>query len=162
ESPMRRLLALAALATPIALGAQTPVVPQPATTLPLEHAPQPTSADITAADLMTRLYIFADDSMQGREAGTIGNVKGTDYIASEVKRIGLVPAGDNGTYFQTIPFKTRSTDPTSTLTVAGSPMALGTEWTGSGVSMSQANMPVVYGGALSKETVANPPANIDG
>src|SRR6185437_3112970 len=119
ESPMRRLLALAALATPIALGAQTPVVPQPATTLPLKHAPQPTSADITAADLMTRLYIFADDSMQGREAGTIGNFKGTDYIASEARRIGLVPAGDNGTYFQTIPFKTRALKDNPTFAVNG-------------------------------------------
>src|SRR5690242_8661733 len=84
--------------------AHSAVVPQPATKLPLKHAPHPTTAAITPADLMTRLYIFADDSMQGREAGTIGNVKGTDYIASEVKRLGLVPAGDSGGYFQTLPF----------------------------------------------------------
>ena len=38
----------------------------------LKHSARPTSADITAADLMTRLYVFADDSMQGREAGTPG------------------------------------------------------------------------------------------
>ena len=55
--------------------------------------PRPTTAAITARDLMTRLYIFADDSMQGREAGTPGNVKGTDYIAAEIRRLGLVPAG---------------------------------------------------------------------
>ncbi|MGH7627081.1 MAG: hypothetical protein ACREOJ_17420, partial [Gemmatimonadaceae bacterium] len=70
------------------------------------HAPQPTTADITPADLRTRLYIFSDDSMLGREAGTLGNVKGTTYIASEIQKMGLVPAGDNGTYFQTIPLKT--------------------------------------------------------
>src|SRR5215208_7666586 len=66
-------------------------------------SPSGTSAALTAADLRTRLYIFADDSMMGREAGTQGNVKGTDYIARELRRIGLEPAGDNGTYFQTIP-----------------------------------------------------------
>ena len=33
---------------------------------PEKHAPQPTSQAITPGDLMTRLYIFADDSMQGR------------------------------------------------------------------------------------------------
>src|SRR5213079_2094692 len=70
---------------------------------PRTHRPAPTVPAITPGDLMTRLYIFADDSMQGREAGTIGNVKGTDYIADEIKRAGLVPAGDGGTYFQTIP-----------------------------------------------------------
>jgi len=62
--------------------------------LPFKHAPEKTTADITAKDLMTRLYIFADDSMKGREAGTIGNVKGTDYIAAEAKRMGLKPAGE--------------------------------------------------------------------
>src|SRR5689334_10691759 len=76
---------LAAQATSQSVQHATEIVPAPATTLPLKHAPQPTTPAITAADLMTRLYIFADDSMQGREAGTIGNVKGTDYIASEVK-----------------------------------------------------------------------------
>jgi hypothetical protein len=40
--------------------------------------------------------------MMGREAGTIGNYKATAYIAAEVKRLGLEPAGDNGTYFQNI------------------------------------------------------------
>jgi hypothetical protein len=36
------------------------VVPVPATPLPRTHEAQPTVADITAQDLMTRLYIFAD------------------------------------------------------------------------------------------------------
>ena len=42
---------------------------------PLKHRPKPTSPEISPADLMTRLYIFADDSMLGREAGTEGNVR---------------------------------------------------------------------------------------
>src|SRR6476661_4044666 len=67
------------------------------------HRPTPTVGAITAADAMTRLYIFADDSMLGREAGTLGNVKGTDYIAGEMQRMGLEPGGENGTYFQTVP-----------------------------------------------------------
>src|SRR6266567_8338870 len=93
----------------VALIAAAPLAAQTAT-LPLTHKPQPTRAEITAADLMTRLYIFADDSMLGREAGMPGNVKGTNYIAGEIKRLGLVPAGDSGTYFQTIPLKTRELD----------------------------------------------------
>jgi hypothetical protein len=71
--------------------------------LPLKHAPQPTAPAITAADLMTRLYVFADDSMMGREVGTPYNLKGTAYIEGEVRRLGLVPAGDSGTYFQNLP-----------------------------------------------------------
>ena len=76
---------------------------QAARELPLKHAPQPTQTAITPADLMTRLYIFADDSMQGRRVGTEGHRRGTAYIEREVRRIGLMPAGDSGTYFQNLP-----------------------------------------------------------
>src|SRR5690348_17294671 len=71
--------------------------------LPLKHTPQPTTADITPADLMTRLYIFSDDSMQGRRVGTEGHQRATAYIEREVRRLGLVPAGDSGGFFQNLP-----------------------------------------------------------
>ncbi|NUQ20520.1 MAG: M28 family peptidase [Gemmatimonadaceae bacterium] len=151
---MKRLLAFAStLAVPALLAAQSahPAshAPSGGMTLPYKHAPRPTTANITAADLMTRLYIFADDSMMGREAGTIGNVKGTDYIAAEVKRLGLLPAGDNGTYFQTIPLKTRQIDPASALSVNGTPLAFGSEWSASGnTALSIAGAPVVFGGMI--------------
>src|SRR5258705_1790402 len=67
-------------------------------TLPLKFDGPPTTGAITPLDLMTRLYKFADDSMMGRLAGTTWNDKGTDYIASEVKRPGLTPAGDDGSF----------------------------------------------------------------
>ena len=57
---------------------------------------------ITATDLRTRLYIYADDSMMGRRVGTKGNLMATRYIESEVRRMGLEPAGDSGTFFQDI------------------------------------------------------------
>lgn len=70
----------------------------------LQTAARPgnTVAAITPGDLRTRLFSYADDSMMGREAGTIGNFKATEYIASEARRLGLEPAGDSGTYFQEI------------------------------------------------------------
>jgi hypothetical protein len=90
-----RVLATAALIATIGAVAQSQAVPPPSIgaplarpDLPLKHAPAPTTAAITAADLMTRLYIFADDSMQGREAGTPGHVRGTEYIVRELKRSG--------------------------------------------------------------------------
>jgi hypothetical protein len=81
------------------------------------HTPTPTTAAITAADLKTRLYIFADDSMQGRLLATAGNVKAVNYIANEVKQMGLVPMGDNGTYFQLVNVVDRKLDPASKLVV---------------------------------------------
>ena len=71
---------------------------------PRKWAPRPTTTAITANDLRTRLYQFADDSMMGRRIGEQGNYKGTAYIAREFKRLGLKPAGDSGGFFQTLPF----------------------------------------------------------
>ncbi len=85
-------------------------------------SPAPSAASttpITAADLRTRLYAYADDSMQGRRSGTPGNVKATDYIAAELKRIGLEPAGENGGWFQTVPILQRTLDPATGITVDG-------------------------------------------
>ncbi len=157
---MKRLFLIAASAlAPTLVGAQaaatqaSDVVPYPPTTLPLKHTPEPTTAAITAQDLMTRLYIFSDDSMQGREAGTIGNVKGTDYIASEVKKMGLIPAGDNGTYFQTIPLKVRSVDPSSSFTVGDVTLTYGTDWVATGAKSINLNgVQLVYGGVLGDTT----------
>ena len=81
--------------------------------------PRPTRGEISIADLQSRLYRFSADSMEGRILGSRGNVLGTDYIASEVRRLGLEPAGENGTYFQTLPMVDRSLDTTATLAVGG-------------------------------------------
>jgi hypothetical protein len=90
------------------------------------HAPTRTSGAISAEDLKTRLYIFADDSMGGRLIATPGNVKAVEYIASEVKRLGLVPMGDNGSYFQSLNMVERTFDSTSRFAVGANTF---TPWT---------------------------------
>jgi hypothetical protein len=123
-------------------------VPGVAGAPPLKHAPRPTTAAITEADLMTRLYVFADDSMEGREFGARGNVKGTDYIARELQRIGLEPAGENGTWFQAVPMHRRVLDPGASLRVGGDALSLWTDF----APIDQGETPtldgagVIYGG----------------
>jgi hypothetical protein len=130
----------------------TAVAPAPggAGALPLKHAPQPTTADITVDDLMTRLYVFADDSLRGREAGTEGNFRGTEYIAREARKIGLQPAGENGTYFQTIPLRTRSLGSASRFSTAAVALRPGTEFGGAlcNRDIPEVTAPLVYGGTL--------------
>lgn len=87
--------------------------------LPLKHKAEPTTADITAKDLMTHLYIIADDSMMGRLAGTEYNTKGTNYIADQLKKFGVKPGGDNGTYFQNVGIINLMVSATKPLTVDG-------------------------------------------
>ena len=68
-------------------------------------APSPslTAAAITDRDLELRLTAFAADSMMGREAGTYWNQEASAYVAQQFRRLGLTPAGDSGSFFQTVP-----------------------------------------------------------
>jgi hypothetical protein len=62
--------------------------------------------------------------MMGRETGSEGDFKTTAYIASEFRRLGLQPAGDSGTYFQTVPFWRIAIDPQSRIIVGGTTLEL--------------------------------------
>lgn len=66
-----------------------------------------TTPPISAADLRTRLYLIADDSMRGRLAGSASDTLVTSYIASEMARVGLTPAGEDGGWFQIVHFRDR-------------------------------------------------------
>ena len=110
-----------------------------------------TSRDISEADLRHRLFLIADDSMMGRETGSEGAYKTTEYIASEFRRLGLEPAGENGTYFQTVPFWRAGLDPASRLQVGDATLALVRDWlpiTFRAAARTFDDTPVVYGGSL--------------
>src|ERR1043166_736394 len=96
----------------------------------IRSAPTPinTSRDITPEDLRQRLYLIADDSMMGRESGSEGDFKTATYIASEFGRLGLTPGGENGTYFQTVPFWRSAVDPSSHLEVGRTTLTLGADF----------------------------------
>jgi hypothetical protein len=132
---------------------------------PRTLAPRPTTSAITTADLETRVYRFADDSMEGRILGSRGNFKGTEYIAAELRRMGLEPAGENGTYFQTLPMVSREVDTARTLTVAGATFAAWTDFVprdnGPG-TRSISGVPVVWGGDVSTTATRISPAQVAG
>jgi hypothetical protein len=123
-----------------------------------------TSPAISAAALRTHLFAFADDSMQGREAGTLGNVRATDYIVAKVRAMGLRPAGEHDTYFQTVPLVSRSVDAERTSVVAGgTKLAFGTEVLGvAKVPFDFDSVPVVYGGLLGDTLHSLTPAQVSG
>jgi hypothetical protein len=137
-------VALLAWLLPAALRAQP--------SLPLKHEPRPTRPDITADDLMTRLYIYADDSMMGRRGGTPYNDKATAYIASQARRAGLQPAGDSGTFFQSVPLQRETLDSTSTIAVGDRTLKVFDDFLPrrlrGGATRSVDGAPVVFGGPL--------------
>jgi hypothetical protein len=128
---------------------------------PRKWAPRPTTSAITANDLRTRLYQLADDSMSGRRVGELGNWKGTTYIAAEFKRLGLKPAGDSGTFFQTLPYGFNGFDSlTSRLVAGGVTLNARRDWipltasaaVGFGGRIDVTDVPTVYVGRWSDST----------
>lgn len=116
----------------------------------LKNRPEPTDSAITEKDLKTRMYVFADDSMMGRQAGREGNTKATAYIARELGRLGVTPAGDNGTYFQNMPWMARHYTATSTLTVGSRTLRWLTDWAavpGATPAKGFDGVRAIYGGA---------------
>lgn len=138
---------------------------------PATWAPRPTETAITANDLRTRLYQFADDSMKGRRIGEPGNYTGTSYIAREFQRLGLKPGGDNGTYFQILPYGPMGFAlASSRLSVNGATLAPRTEWVpvaptaNNGVAdrADLNNVQVVYAGRYGDEMVTLDPGMFRG
>ena len=130
------------------------------TTMQMGQGAGPTSAAIAAQDLRTRLFVFADDSMMGRQYGTQGNLKGTQYIANELARLGIQPGGVGGTYFQDVPAYRISVATGTQVFLDGAPLNLGTDYVtnfpGSGRAIPVDSVQVVYGGDLSDTTTLVP------
>jgi hypothetical protein len=108
-----------------------------------------TSPAITVADLRSRLFLIADDSMMGRETGSKGDYQTADYVAAEFKRLGLRPAGENDGWFQTVPFWIGSPVATSLTINNGPVLHWGTDYglPGFAGTATAGSIPVVYGGS---------------
>ncbi len=66
-----------------------------------------TSAEsITPADLRAHLEFIASDELEGRDTPSRGLDIAGMYIVSHLKRWGLKPGGENGTYYQTLTIRT--------------------------------------------------------
>ena len=58
--------------------------------------------DTLANHIKDELGVLADDAMQGRGSGTPDELRAATYLASELQKMGVAPAGDNGGYIQDI------------------------------------------------------------
>jgi Zn-dependent M28 family amino/carboxypeptidase len=109
---------------------------------PVQVAVQPVPGDGGAAaavasiherDFHARIGFLASDALEGRDTPSRGLEAAAAYIASEFYRIGLEPAGDDGTYFQRWPYVTRALDAGATRLelqtgTARRTLALGTDY----------------------------------
>lgn len=85
--------------------------------------------DVSADQIKADIAYLADDKLQGRAPGTPGYQMAVDYVTQRLKEIGAKPAGENGTWIQTVKFrKSFSTD--GLMTIKGGPeLKKGTDYT---------------------------------
>jgi hypothetical protein len=85
---------------------------------PLAHAqPHPRDREIHDADTLAWWHTteaLSNDSMEGRDTGSQAYQRAADYVAARFKAAGLAPAGENGTYFQTVPMHEVAVTPEGT------------------------------------------------
>jgi len=119
-SPLAQLLALIAAALLL-------FNPLPTTASPDDSAADQAMSTITADAIRADMRFLADDALEGRGTATRGHELAAKYMATRFEGMGLLPAGDNNTYFQSVPVRSLRTDVNKssfTITRNGTPLAL--------------------------------------
>lgn len=65
---------------------------------------------IRPESIRAEMRFLSDDSLEGRGTGTRGFDIAAKYMASEFEGMGLKAAGDDGTYFQSVPLRSATVD----------------------------------------------------
>jgi len=103
------------------------VGPNPTSASPDDRAADEAMSTITADAIRADMRFLADDALEGRGTATRGHELAAKYMATRLEGMGLLPAGDNNTYFQSVPVRSLRTDVNKssfTITRNGTPLAL--------------------------------------
>ena len=83
----------------------------PGASAPESAAVVPAAEEITAERALARIEYLASDALRGRDTPSTGLEEAAAYLATEHRRAGLVPGGDNETFYQRFPFEPRRAGP---------------------------------------------------
>ena len=79
----------------------------------------PGSDKFNTTYVKSNLEFLASDELEGREATSDAEKVASMFIATELKKYGLLPYGDDGSYFQNINFSAKKLDTTSNIIFYG-------------------------------------------
>src|SRR5688572_5197420 len=100
---------------------------------------------IKEADLRRDLFAMASPAMRGREGGTLDEMRASIWVAEQYQRIGLKPAGEDGTWFQWFNItRTRVSVTSSLASIAGQSLALFRDIIPLATVPAEANGPVLW------------------
>ena len=134
----RLILAFSALALSVSGLAQTPKKKAPTKiTLPAIAAIRPSEIEEDLAGL-------TDDRFRGREAGTPDELKASVWLAEKARKAGLVPAGEDGTFFQFFSLQRNRIDNNSTIKIDDTPFELWKEVLLPQTAPAEVNAPLIF------------------
>ena len=99
---------------------------------------------IREPDIKRDLYVLGGDEMRGREAGTLDEMRASMWVAEEMRRIGLVPKGDMGSWFQWWNMRRTRISSSSSVRKDGRPLALWGEITPATNGAVDVTAPVLF------------------
>src|SRR6187455_916046 len=102
---------------------------------------------IRDADLKRDLFALAGDEMRGREGGTLDEMTASAWVAERARDAGLLPAGDNGTYFQFFPLERFRVSASSPVTLDGKTLRMGQDVVADAAVLANVDAPVVVASA---------------
>lgn len=65
--------------------------------------------------IKAHIWYLADDRLRGRQPGTPGYQLAVDYVTQQLQMMGVLPAGENGTFTQRVRLRRATTQPGATL-----------------------------------------------
>lgn len=121
------------------------------------QTPKPPPAAISVireADLKRDLFALAGDAMAGREAGTVDEMRASMWLAEAMRKIGLSPRGDQGSWFQWWNMRrTRISSTTSSVKLGGRTLTLWTDITPASNAAADVSAATIFVGDGSDSTV---------
>jgi hypothetical protein len=109
---------------------------------------------IREQDLRTDLFAMAGDATRGREAGTLDEMRASMWTAEQLRKIGLAPLGEDGTYFQWFNMRrTRVSTAGSSVRIGGKPFELWTDITPASNTVGDVVGTTVFAGDGSDTTI---------
>jgi hypothetical protein len=140
---------LVALSLPLAVQAQRKPTP----------AAKPAAAGnaigaIKESDIKRDLFALAGDHFRGREGGTLDELKASVWLADQIRATGMLPAGDDGTYFQWFSLQRTRLTKSSTLRIGSHEIKLNEDGAVTAPTNANINAPLVYVGTGSPAELA--------
>ena len=109
---------------------------------------------IKEADIKRDLFALAGDHFRGREGGTLDELKASVWLADQIRATGMLPAGDDGTYFQWFHLQRTRLTKASTLRIGSHEIKLDQEGSVVAPTNASINAPLVYVGTGSAAELA--------